>query len=85
MASILQFVFFRSQAQHQLCVSMKVIVEVIQQGSPRPVLKESQNATESSSALPLMQCLYRENQNASEMLNVASLIHWFCTKAHLSV
>lgn len=40
MASILKLVLFRAQSQHSLRVGVKLIMEVVQQGGPRPVLKE---------------------------------------------
>lgn len=40
MAPILKLVLFRAQSQHSLRVGVKLIMEVVQQGGPRPVLKE---------------------------------------------
>lgn len=39
MAPILKLVLFWAQSQHSLSVAVKLIVEVVQQGGPRPVLK----------------------------------------------
>lgn len=39
MAPILELVLFWAQPQHGLCVGMELIVKVVQEGSPRPVLE----------------------------------------------
>lgn len=39
MAPILKLVLFWAQSQHGLCARMELIVKVVQEGSPRPVLQ----------------------------------------------
>lgn len=39
-APILKFVLFWAQSQHGLCVGVELIVKIVQEGSPRPVLEE---------------------------------------------
>lgn len=45
MASVLQLVFLRAQAKHRLCMGVEFIVKVIQEGSPRPILKRGDGIT----------------------------------------
>lgn len=37
-APVLKLVLFRAESQHGLCVGMELIVKVVQEGGPRPVL-----------------------------------------------
>lgn len=39
MASILKLVLLWAQSQHGLCVGVELIVKVVQEGSPGPVLE----------------------------------------------
>lgn len=39
MAPILKLILFWAESQHGLCVGMELIVKVVQEGSPRPVLE----------------------------------------------
>lgn len=42
MAPILKLVLFWAQSQHGLCVGMELIVKVVQEGSPCPVLERKE-------------------------------------------
>lgn len=39
MAPILKLVLFWAQPQHGLCVGVEVIMKIVQEGGPRPVLE----------------------------------------------